>query len=230
MGQSAVRSLFLRDQQGALHLEHWGVSSGDIEVTGIPIDPAFSVPADRAACLQRHQILGDRPVVLQLCGGFGVGPVEVVFHSLLEVKRPMDLVVVCGRNAKLKTRLASLPAAAPSRPYSGLHARDRPTDGLRRHRRYETRWVDQFRSIARGLVMVIVNPIPGQESCNSDYLLENGAAVKANHPSTLSRKVSQLLEQPAELAKRRQAALAIGRPRAAFDVIRRSMELIGVTC
>ncbi len=28
--------------------------------------------------------------------------------------------------------------------------------------------------LARGAAMVIVNPIPGQESRNSDYLLENG--------------------------------------------------------
>ena len=29
--------------------------------------------------------------------------------------------------------------------------------------------------------MVIVNPIPGQESRNSDFLLENGAAIKVNN-------------------------------------------------
>ena len=35
--------------------------------------------------------------------------------------------------------------------------------------------------LARGAVMVIVNPIPGQESRNSDFLLENGAAIKINN-------------------------------------------------
>ena len=81
--------------------------------------------------------------------------------------------------------------------------------------------------LARGLAMVIVNPIPGQEDCNSDYLLENGAAVKANHPSRLSRKVGHLLSDPKSLAERRTAATTIGHPQAAFDVVRRSLELIG---
>jgi hypothetical protein len=35
--------------------------------------------------------------------------------------------------------------------------------------------------LARGAAMVILNPIPGQESRNSDYLLERGAAVNARN-------------------------------------------------
>ena len=54
--------------------------------------------------------------------------------------------------------------------------------------------------LARGVPMVIVNPIPGQESRNSDYLLENGAAVKVNHACVLSAKVTQLLKEPERLA------------------------------
>ncbi len=66
--------------------------------------------------------------------------------------------------------------------------------------------------LARGVPMVVVNPIPGQESRNSDYLLENGAAVKANHPSLLGPKVSQLLTDPPRLARMREAARSLGHP------------------
>ena len=82
--------------------------------------------------------------------------------------------------------------------------------------------------LARGLPMVIVNPIPGQESRNSDYLLENGAGVKVNHVCTLTAKVNELLNDPDRLARLRAAAKAIGHPQAAFDVARRSLAVIGV--
>ena len=49
--------------------------------------------------------------------------------------------------------------------------------------------------LARGVAMIVVNPIPGQEFCNSDYLLENGAALKANHPSALRYKLDELLKR-----------------------------------
>ena len=81
-------------------------------------------------------------------------------------------------------------------------------------------------TLARGAVMVIVNPIPGQESRNSDFLLENGAAIKANNIATLSHKVTALLRDPKRLAQLRANVSRVARPRAAFDVVERSLELL----
>ena len=53
--------------------------------------------------------------------------------------------------------------------------------------------------LARGAAMAIVNPIPGQESRNSDYLLENGAAIKINNIATMPGKLTQLLGDPRRL-------------------------------
>ena len=82
-------------------------------------------------------------------------------------------------------------------------------------------------TLARGAVMVIVNPIPGQESRNSDYLLENGAAIKANNAATLPHKLSALLDDPKRLAQLRDNVRRIARPRAAFEVVEKSLEMIG---
>jgi len=74
--------------------------------------------------------------------------------------------------------------------------------------------------------MVIVNPIPGQESRNSDFLLENGAAIKVNNIATLPHKISTLLGDPARLAQLKANAKRLGRPRAAFDVVEQSLRLL----
>ena len=50
--------------------------------------------------------------------------------------------------------------------------------------------------LARGAAMAVVNPIPGQESRNSDFLLENGAAIKINNIGTMSMKLTELLADP----------------------------------
>ena len=81
-------------------------------------------------------------------------------------------------------------------------------------------------TLARGAAMVIVNPIPGQESRNSDFLLENGAAIKVNNIATLGYKVTSLLRDPERLSQLKANARHISRPRAAFDVVERSLELI----
>ncbi|MCL4191444.1 MAG: hypothetical protein KJZ87_06830, partial [Thermoguttaceae bacterium] len=78
-------------------------------------------------------------------------------------------------------------------------------------------------ALARGAAMVVINPIPGQESRNSDFLLENGAAIKANNLATLGFKLGQLLSDPARLAQLRQNAARIGRPQAAFEIARMAL-------
>lgn len=72
--------------------------------------------------------------------------------------------------------------------------------------------------LARGAVMAILNPIPGQESRNSDFLLEEGAAIKVPSISTLSWKLGRLLGYRQRLDELKRNARRLGRPRAAFEV------------
>jgi processive 1,2-diacylglycerol beta-glucosyltransferase len=81
-------------------------------------------------------------------------------------------------------------------------------------------------TLARGAVMVIVNPIPGQEARNSDFLLESGAAVKVNNIATLAYKIDSLLEDPKRLAQLRANVAGLARPRAAYEVVERSLQLL----
>src|SRR5204862_1603838 len=72
--------------------------------------------------------------------------------------------------------------------------------------------------LARGAAMAIVNPIPGQEDRNSDFLLENAAAIKINSVAALPHKLERLLSDPSRLTSLRAAAKSLGRPRAAFAI------------
>ena len=53
---------------------------------------------------------------------------------------------------------------------------------------------------ARGLALVIVHPIPGQEERNADHLLEAGVAIRCNNLPVLAYKIDRLLADPARLA------------------------------
>jgi len=80
--------------------------------------------------------------------------------------------------------------------------------------------------LARGSAMAIVNPTPGQESRNSDFLLENGAAVKINNEGVLRLKLTQLLSDPQRLAALKANARKLARPKAAFDVAQIAMAFV----
>lgn len=218
---------FTATEEGAKYLQHWGVPERDTTVTGIPIHPVFSTPKDRASCLAKHGLSGDRPVVLQLSGGFGVGPIAKITRGLLELEKPIELVVISGRNEAVKTELEALPK--PERHRVHILGFTKEIDELMAVADLvvsKPGGLTTSETLARGAVMVIVNPIPGQEARNSDFLLESGAAIKVNNIGTLPYKIGSLLADPARLAQLKANVTRIARPRAAFDVVARCLKML----
>ena len=217
---------FTATPEGALYLQHWGVPTADTFVTGIPIHPVFATPKVKADCIAKHGLASDRPIVLQLSGGFGVGPIEKIFHGILSVEKPIQLVTITGRNEKLKEQLGKI--KPPGRHKAKVLGFTKEIDELMQAADLvvtKPGGLTTSEVLARGAVMVIVNPIPGQESRNSDYLLEHGAAIKANNIATLGYKINALLQDQTRLETLRANVRRIAKPRAAFDVVAKAMEL-----
>ncbi len=218
---------FTATEEGAAYLAYWGIPPETITVSGIPVHPAFSRPKDRETCLRNQGLRGDRPMVLQLAGGFGVGPVKEIFQGLLAVKPPLEIVVAAGRNEALAKDIRQIRTP-------------------QRHRVKVMGFTDQMdefmacadlvlskpgglttsEALARSVPMAIVNPIPGQESRNSDFLLEGGAAVKISHPSLVPLKLGKLLGNPRLLTSLKAGARRLGRPQAAFTVAQAVLEYL----
>jgi processive 1,2-diacylglycerol beta-glucosyltransferase len=216
---------FTATEEGAQYLHHWGVPKSDTTAVGIPIHPTFATPKDRAACCAKHGLAGDRPVVLQVAGGFGVGPIEQIYRSILDVEVPLEVVVITGRNEKAKAQLDGV--TTPARHLTKVMGFTTDIDELMAAADLvvsKPGGLTTSEALARGAAMVVVNPIPGQESRNSDFLLENGAAIKVNNVATLAFKVTALLREPERLARLKENARRLSRPRAAFDVVERAMK------
>jgi processive 1,2-diacylglycerol beta-glucosyltransferase len=213
--------------EGAAYLNHWGVPKDNITVTGIPIHPVFSREKTRKHCLAAQDLVGDRPILLQVAGGFGVGPIEKLYRGVLSVEIPMEIVVVAGRNASAKAQMETVPV--PPRHRAKILGYTEEIDELMAVADIvlsKPGGLTTSEVLARGSAMAIVNPTPGQESRNSDFLLENGAAVKINNEGVLRLKLTQLLNDPQRLAALKANARKLARPRAAFDVAQIAMAFV----
>jgi len=211
------------------HLLRLGIPAEKVTVTGIPIDPVFAENKERGAMRRKLGLTADRTIVLLSAGGFGVGPLEHAVTNLLELQCPSEIVVICGRNEELRQRLEAL---------ADERAGGRNTLTVVGY----TTEMDEYMSaadvlvgkpgglttseaLAKGLLLVIVNPIPGQEERNSDHLLEQGAAIRGNNLPVLAYKIDRLLADPARMAGMRQSARRLARPNAAVDVVRTASAL-----
>lgn len=207
-------------------LRHAGVSPARVRVTGIPIAPAFALPVDKEETRRRLGFPGDRPLVLQLAGGLGVGPVESVYRALLAIRIPLSVVLIAGSNiaAAGKLRSVTVPDRHHARVLGYTHDMDRWM-GAADLVISKPGGLTSSECLARGVPMAVVHPIPGQESRNSDYLLEAGAAIKINDLSVLTHKLARLLFSPARLATMSAAARRAARPWAAFEVAEKTIAL-----
>src|SRR5262249_28429841 len=150
----------------------------------------------------------------------GAGAIDSPYRALLAIERPLDVVVVTGHNATAKRRLGE--AVVPPRHRARILGYTQQMDELLVAADLgvsKPGGLPVSEALGRGAALVIHNPIPGQEERNSDFLLENGAAIKVNHLPTLPLKVTALLDDPGRLAQMKANARRLGRPRAAFDIV-----------
>lgn len=225
--QQPTERYYTATDDGKAYLQTWGVPVSDIRVTGIPIRAAFEQLPDRQTCRAQLGVDLQSPLILLLAGGFGVGPTEAIFSELSPMTATAQIVVIVGRNEPLRERLERRQATSQrSIRIIGF------TDEMHRWMGAADLLVTKpgglttAEALACGLPMVIVNPIPGQETRNSDYLLENGAAIKVNNARLLGYRIARLLDSPNRVEALARAARSLGRPGAAGRIVADAIALL----
>jgi processive 1,2-diacylglycerol beta-glucosyltransferase len=186
--------------------------------TGIPIAAKFSSRPDAKAVRKQFGLRDDLPVMLVLSGGFGMGPVAEILAELDKVPNDFQTVVVTGRNEELRRELAAQDRKHPTHVLgfaSNMHELMAIADLVIT----KPGGLTSSEALAMGKPLFILNPIPGQEAANSDFLLERGAACKVNRVEDLPYRIKQLLGTK-KLAEMSRSAKSLGRPDAAQEVCR----------
>jgi processive 1,2-diacylglycerol beta-glucosyltransferase len=80
--------------------------------------------------------------------------------------------------------------------------------------------------LVKRLPMIIINPIPGQEAKNSEFLLGQSVAVEARDANDVMLYVDEFLRNPGKLRRMREAADRFGRPHAADNAARDILNLL----
>lgn len=214
---------FVASDEARVHLKMTGLPDDRITVSGIPVDPAFAEPSDRAALCRRHQLDPHLPVLLVSLGAVGVEGAEEVVRALSYLKTRSQVILMCGNHALVKDQYlnAIRRVTAPAVTFRVLGN----TNDVAEWTHMATLLIGKpggltlSECMACGVPMVIYQPMPGQEERNSDHLLEAGAAVKCNHSTTLAFKTDELLTDPIQWRRMSDAARNLGRPHAARTIV-----------
>jgi len=193
-----------------------GATAANAVATGIPIAAKFLSKPDPRAVRKHYGLRDDQPVLLVLGGGFGMGPVAEILTELDKVPGQFQTLVVTGRNEELRRKLATQTRAHPTHVLgfsTNMHELMAVADLIIT----KPGGLTTSEALALGKPLFILNPIPGQEAANSDFLLERGAAAKANRVEDLPFRIEKLLGSK-KLAEMAKAAKSLGRPQSATTV------------
>lgn len=196
-----------------------GLDPNIIHVTGIPIDPAISQPKSVVALRNKFKLPPDLPVTILLGGALNPDEVRRNVERILAGTRPGVLVVVAGRNEEIGAAMAGLSDGA----FVRLQTYDRvqPLDDLVAASDLvitKAGGLVVSEVLGRGRPLVIVEPIPGQEEWNADFVAMTGAGIQLRISAMLPPTVEALLGNRQRLAWMHTAAAAAGRPSAAVDI------------
>ena len=211
---------FAPNDEVAFRLREQGIAAERIFVTGIPIMQAFAVPLDRATCARELDIPPDRTTLLLLGGGAEFGSVREIAERLLKLRENFQIIALAGKNEDMLASLHQLAVRHPGRlvpkGYTGHIERLMACADL-----VVTKpgGLTTAESLAMGLPMIVIAPIPGQEEHNANFLLEQGVALKAFDMATLEYRVQYLLTKPSRLAAMRAKARSLARPDAAHRAL-----------
>jgi processive 1,2-diacylglycerol beta-glucosyltransferase len=196
-----------------------GIAADRIKIFGIPIRIKFAQKLDRQAIAKKLGLDLNIPTVLIMGGGQGLGPMKEAVKSLVHLARPLQLIAICGTNVKLVHWIKKIQRQTVKKIIFYDYASN--VDELME---VSTLIVSKpggmttSECLAKGLPMVIIDPIPGQEERNSQFLVNQGVAIRVEDKRHIARDIDLLLNNPAQLAAMKQSALKNGKPMAAQDI------------
>ncbi len=204
----------------------FGILRDRVKATGIPVDPVFSNHLSKTVAREKLGLDVDVPTVLVVGGGLGMGPLYEAVVEIGESNYKCQLLVVTGRNAELYKKLLSIVPALKNRVL---------VFGFVEHMNVLMAASDLMvgkaggltcaEALATSLPILIVNPIPGQEERNAEFLEARGAAMKVDEEK-LAAMVGHCLEDKSLLEKMSLAAAHLAKPRAAYEAVGAIEEIV----
>ena len=203
-----------------------GVAFEKIKSMGIPFDPKFNELQDRLKLCHKLRLKPDVPTILVMGGGQGLGPITTIVDSLGKMARQIQLIIVTGSNKKLykslRKKIYKYEKEIVLFGYAtNVHELMSVSDVIIT----KPGGITSSEVLAKRIPMIIVNPLPGQEANNTEYLTQKGAAIKIDKPEEISLVIEDLFDHPAKLSALRESAAQISKPHSSVDIARLLLEL-----
>ena len=221
---------FVSNEQMKQDMISKGIDESKIFVTGIPVSNRFLQEYNREKVCKDFGLNPENEVVLFFAGGeFGLGRKSTILmlKALIRLFSKLQVVAISGKNLKMKEKFESIVKITESENrVKILEFTDKVPELMSISKFVITKpgGLTITESLASHLPILIINPIPGQEEENAQFLEENGAGIWIKEKSNISRHLKTLYRQPEILPKMIEQAEILAKPHSTEDICKEIIE------
>ena len=218
---------FVANEEVAFKLKNLDVPEEKITVTGIPIHPLFSKTLSKETIYKKHNLDKDLPTILILAGGAGEHQIEEILKAAINSTERSQIIAVAGRSQRAKKvfEKVSSPENVKIISFGFINFIEELME-VSNAIVTKSGGLISSECLAKGLPMFIFAPIPGQEERNCDWLLEKGAALRANSVIDLEFKLKKFFKDKSAAEKMKDNIKRIARTDAAFKIVEEVSQIL----
>lgn len=232
IGHEYTDEFFVANEKMGKYLCDYGIEPSKVHVTGIPLSDKFFQKIDKEEIYKEFGLDTSKPVILFFGGGeFGLGkdrPVQIL-EALINNLNTSQIIAISGRNPKMNENFKEI--------VRKLNCEDRVkvyeyTDKVPELMSISSLVVTKpgglttSESLASGLPILVINPIPGQEEENAEFLVEHNVAVWLKKEDNPNEVIQNLFSSPEQLENMRKNTVLLAKKNSTKDICEIIMKIL----
>lgn len=193
-----------------------GIAPEKLLPFGMPIGNKFSEKSDKQEARKKLG-LQNLPTVLVMMGSMGYGNIKKALAEMDNCNYKFQILCVCGSNKKLKTGIEEYLWKHPMYTYGFVNNIDLMMDASD-FIITKPGGLTTSEALAKGLPIITMNPIPGQEDRNLSFLVNNGAAIMVDNNYSVLDALNMVFNCPWRLDMIKESVKRLGKPNAAEEL------------
>lgn len=218
MNNKYTNDFFVSNEHMKSEMIKLGINTNKIFVTGIPVSERFSYKFNKLEIFNEFELNPLLKTVLFFAGGeYGLSnsKTEEIFRTLVNNFSDLQVIAIAGKNEEMKAHFESIVEKAnKSRYVKVLPFTNKVPELMNISDLVITKpgGLTTSESLISGLPMLIINPLPGQEEQNAEFLEKNKIGIWLRKNSDINETLSNFINNDNLLNEFHNNALNLARP------------------
>ncbi|MBR6504654.1 MAG: glycosyltransferase [Clostridia bacterium] len=201
-----------------------GIPAEKIYAKGIPLSNRFLFHYNKEEILESFGLVPGKKTVLFFAGGeFGLGKSKTyeILESFVHSFDNIQIIAIAGKNIKMKKEFEELVKNFNKEAsVKILEFTDKVPELMSASDLVVTKpgGLTTTESLASGLPIIVINPIPGQEEENAEFLEKNKVAIWIKKEDNVEQIISDLFNHPEKMQEMKINARLLSKKNSTKDI------------